>query len=72
MYKEQVTELRSEMERVKDESKQVKEKYYAQVHEVYVLFEILLVVAWKYAVFWDMSLSSLVDMYQSFVRTCQC
>jgi len=34
MYKEQVTELRSELERVKDESKQVKEKYYAQVNEV--------------------------------------
>jgi hypothetical protein len=37
MYKEQVTELRSELERVKDESKQVKEKYYAQVKEVYIM-----------------------------------
>ena len=37
MYKEQVTELRSELERVKDESKQVKEKYYAQVNEVYIM-----------------------------------
>lgn len=37
MYKEQVTELRSELERVKDESKQVKEKYYAQVNEVYFM-----------------------------------
>jgi len=37
MYKEQVTELRSELERVKDESKQVKEKYYSQVNEVYIM-----------------------------------
>jgi len=37
MYKEQVTELRSELERVKDESKQVKEKYYTQVNEVYIM-----------------------------------
>jgi hypothetical protein len=37
MYKEQVTELRSELERVKDESKHVKEKYYAQVNKVYVM-----------------------------------
>jgi len=37
MYKEQVTELRSEVERVKDESKQVKEKYYAQVNKVYIM-----------------------------------
>jgi hypothetical protein len=35
MYKEQVTELRSELERVKDESQGVKEKYYAQVNQVY-------------------------------------
>jgi hypothetical protein len=35
MYKEQVTELRSELNRVKDESQGVKEKYYAQVNQVY-------------------------------------